>query len=79
MPVLQPIIEKMKEIIPNLPQDWASRVGEKLGVTADLVRSYARGDRGVRNKKMSLEILKAMKEVRDQWYAEINEALNELS
>lgn len=76
MSVLQPVVSKMQEMTDNLPQNWADIVGEKMGISPSVVRSYVRGDRGKRNKKKALEILRYMKEVEEDFRAEIAELTN---
>lgn len=73
MTIFITVVEKMKKIIPNLPDDWAETVGERIGITKEVVRSYTRGDRGKRNKKRALDILRTMKELESEFKAEIYE------
>jgi predicted transcriptional regulator YheO len=73
MSVLQPVTEKMKSIIPTLPQDWAERVAEKLDISKEVVYQHVRGDRGKRNKKRVLDILRVMIEIKKEFMAEIAE------
>lgn len=42
------IIEKIKELIPDAPGDWAEQIAEKMGKSTESVYAYARGDRGSR-------------------------------
>lgn len=73
MSVIEPVMIKMREIIPNLPQNWAEQVGDKMGISKEVVRQYARGDRGRRNKKKAIEILRFMKEIEEEFRSEIAE------
>lgn len=75
MSLIQPLREKMKEIIPNLPDNWAEIIGDKMGIKADVVRSYVRGDRGKRKKEDIIRIFKFMKEMESELIAEIEELI----
>lgn len=73
--VTQPLRKKMKEMIPNLPSDWAETVGEKMGIKADVVRSYVRGDRGKRDKGKVILVFKLMKEIEKEIINEIDQLI----
>lgn len=77
MSVIQPVRVKMKELIPNLPSDWADQVGDKMGMRPEVVRAYVRGARGKRNKDKVLQIYRYMKELHSELMAEIAELINE--
>lgn len=71
MSVIESVTEKMKEIIPNLPQNWADQIALRMGIRPDVVRNYASGRRGVRNKNKSLEILQNMLDLHKEFKIEI--------
>lgn len=75
--VTQPLRMKMREMIPNLPSNWAEMIGEKMGVKADVVRSYVRGDRGKRDKEKVILVFKLMKEIEEKIINEIDQLLNQ--
>lgn len=77
MSVIQPVRSKMKELIPNLPSDWAKQVGEKMGIRPEVVRSHVLGIRGKRNKEKVLQIYRYMKELHGELVAEIAELIEE--
>ena len=76
MSLYQPIIEKIKEIIAELPTNWAEEAGEIMGVESYVIRSYARGDRGIRNGKAT-ELLKILKEMRSEIQQKLSQELIE--
>lgn len=73
--VIQPVINKMQEVKPNLPEDWAEKVATKIGMSPTVVRLYVNGQRGKRDKNKALKILRAMKEVEAEFKEEIREAI----
>jgi len=48
MNIQNKVIEKIKELIPQAPSNWAATIGEQMGKTPDSVYKYARGHRGRR-------------------------------
>jgi hypothetical protein len=73
MSVIELVKEKMKEIIPDLPQNWADQIALRMGIRPDVVRNYAYGRRGVRNKYKALEILQNMLDLHKEFKKEIEE------
>ncbi|OFX52412.1 MAG: hypothetical protein A2066_21695 [Bacteroidetes bacterium GWB2_41_8] len=67
------IIERIKELIPQAPPDWADTIAAKMGKSSGAVYAYARGDRGIR-KGYHKEVLAQLKEL----VAEENERTKEL-
>ena len=45
---LQPVIEKIQELIPLAPSDWAEKVAILMGKSVSSVRQYATGAKGIR-------------------------------
>jgi predicted transcriptional regulator len=56
------IIEKIKELIEEAPEDWAKQIAKLMNCSEESVYAYARGDRGSRtgNHKTVLEHLKTL-------------------
>lgn len=56
------IIEKIHELIPLAPEDWAKQISEIMGCSESSVYAYVRGDRGSRtgNHKTVLRHLKSL-------------------
>lgn len=75
MSVLDPVRERIKEIIPALPDDWADTVGSRMGIRREVVYSYAAGTRGKRKKSKVLELLRQMKTLQQEFLAEIENEL----
>ena len=71
MSIIQPVIEKMQEIIPELPGDWADTIGERMGIRREVVWAYANGRRGKRDKQKVLELLRQMKTLKAEFEKEI--------
>lgn len=71
MSIIQPVIEKMKEIIPDLPGDWADVISQRMGIRKEVIRSYANGQRGKRDKLKVLEVLRQMKTLQQEIKKEI--------
>lgn len=77
VPVMEPIRDKMKEMVQQLPGNWATLIGNKLGVTDECIRQHYRGDRGRRDKLFTLQIYRAMKDLLNELKVEIENAINE--
>ena len=45
---IQPVIDKIQELIPLAPSDWAEIIAAKIGKSVNSVREYARGSKGLR-------------------------------
>lgn len=71
MSIIQPVIEKMKEIIPDLPGDWADIISQRMGIRKEVIRAYANGRRGKRDKLKVLEVLRQMKTLQQEIKKEI--------
>lgn len=67
------IIEKIKELTPQAPPDWADKIATQMVKSVDSVYAYARGDRGIR-RGYHKEVLRILKEL----VAEENERTKEL-
>lgn len=70
MSVLDPAREKIKEIIPTLPSNWADMVASKMGIRREQVWALANGSRGKRNRKV-IELLKHLKALQHEFMEEI--------
>ena len=51
------IIQKISELIPEAPHDWAKIIAKKMGKTEVSIYAYARGERGLR-RGYPLQLLK---------------------
>lgn len=71
MSSFQPVIEKIKEIIPDLPGNWAETIAVRMDISKEVVRAYAAGRRGKRDKMKLLEILRQMKTLHQEIRKEI--------
>lgn len=67
------ITEKIKELIPKAPPDWADTIAAKMEKSTDSIYAYARGDRGTR-AGFHKEVLRILKEL----VAEENERTEKL-
>lgn len=71
MSFIQPIIEKIQEIVPTLPPDWAEIISQRMGVSREVVWAYANGRRGKRNYRKLQDILRQMKTLQQEIKKEI--------
>ena len=71
MSIIQPLVENMQKMIPDLPGDWAEIIGQKIGMQREQVRAYANGRRGKRNKQKVLDIHQQMKTLHTQLLKQI--------
>jgi len=71
MSIIQQVIEKMQEIIPELPGDWPETLGARMGIRREVVWAYAKGRRGKRDKQKVLELLRQMKTLKAEFQKEI--------
>lgn len=57
---IQPVIDKIQELIPQAPSDWADTIAGLMGKSVSSVRQYATGIKGIRSDKplLVLEHLK---------------------
>jgi len=59
------ILNKIRELIPDAPDDWIQRISKVLGVAESTIYSYANGTRGRRNggtKKVLIELKKLVED-----------------
>jgi hypothetical protein len=71
MSIIQPVIEKMKSMIPDLPGDWADTIAQRMGIRREVVWAYANGRRGKRDKMKVLEVLRQMKTLQSEFQEKI--------
>ena len=56
------ITEKIKELIPQAPPDWADTIAAMMDKSTDSIYAYARGNRGIR-AGYHKEVLRILKEL----------------
>ena len=56
------VLQKIKELIPQVPAYWATVVSSKMGKSADSVYAYVRGTKGIR-AGYHKEVLRLLKEL----------------
>ena len=59
------ILEKIQELVPQAPDDWAVRISEIMGKSRESIYAYARGDKGVR-KGYPREVLRHLIDIIDE-------------
>ena len=66
----KPVLIKIKELIPDAPDDWAERIGILMNKKQGTIHQYCTGNIGTRNKK-AIEVLKHLKNLVAEQKAEI--------
>ncbi len=68
------ILEKIEELIPVSPSNWADLVAGMMGKSVSSVRCYARGTKGLR-KGRHIEVLKHLNAIAEKQKNEIEKEL----
>lgn len=69
------LLDKIEQLIPDCPKDWATKAATKMKTDAGYVRQIRRAERGKNNNAIQIKLILALKSVIDDEQKAIQQAI----